>query len=85
MQKISFTINHLTGRGWQDTTGTTSVDETIGLKAGRDEFATARGTVKNWAKANLVLVNSTRITIKRDGVIVSKMTLNQGKWENEAL
>lgn len=85
MQKIEFTINHLTGRGWSDTTGTVTVDETIGLKAGRDEYATARGTVKNWAKSNLVLMNNTRITIKHGGAVVSRMNLSQGKWENEAL
>lgn len=34
MQTVNFTINHLTGSGWKDWTGTIKVDETIGIKAG---------------------------------------------------
>ena len=54
MQTVKYTIKHLTGTGWRDWRGTITVDETIGLRAGRDEYATARGTVKRLMRKTLM-------------------------------
>lgn len=83
MQNISFTITHLTGRGWRDTSGNGTVDETIGLKAGRDEYSTARGTVMGWARNNLILVNGTEFAVKVEGELVAQMVMRHGKWEHQ--
>lgn len=60
MQTVNYTINHLTGKGWSDMTGTITVDETIGLNAGRDEYATARGTVKKIIRNHTICHPATR-------------------------
>jgi hypothetical protein len=63
MQTVNFDIKHLTGKGWQYWSGTITVDETIGIKAGRDEYATARGTVKQLMRERTIMHPATRATL----------------------
>ena len=69
MQTVQYTIKHLTGAGWRESTGVITVDETIGTRAGRDEYATARGTIKKLMRRMVfhpatrarLIVNQTRV------------------------
>lgn len=84
MQTVEMTINHLTGKGWKDTNLTFSVDETIGTQAGRDVYATARGTaikfmrkffLANGTYARLAVNGQTHITIRlENGKFIKEMT-----------
>lgn len=82
MQTVNFNINHLTGKGWQDWSGTITVDETIGLKAGRDEYATARGTIKKFIREHTLCHPATRATMTiGDKFIIIR--LENGKFVHE--
>lgn len=83
MQTVKFTINHLTGKGWKDSSGTITVDETIGTKTGRDEFATARGTIKTIIRNKTICHPGTRARLVIDDKKVINIWLENGKFCND--
>ena len=52
MQKITFSYEIPGSNGSKTVTQSAVVDETIGIRAGRDIYATARGTAKKIAREN---------------------------------
>lgn len=73
MQEVNYRIDYLTGKGWKHLYGSASVDETLGLKAGRDVYAATRGTIMRKMRKMCtpsdawVWVDDIRISISFDG------------------
>lgn len=80
MQSVAMTLNHLTGSGWKDTRLTFSCNENIGLEAGRDIFATARGTAIT-AMRKAFLTNGTHATLVIDGKVIINISYSNHKFE----
>jgi hypothetical protein len=83
MQKIKMVIKYLSGNGWKNTSPVEFiVNEKIGIDAGRDEFATARGTAINLMKKNIhILMDGTECNLVVDNATAINIRLgNDGKW-----
>lgn len=81
MQTVKYTIKHLTGAGWRDWTGEITVDETIGTAAGRDVYATARGTIKKMMRKTVMQPATRARLIIGDKVI--NIWIDNGKFCND--
>lgn len=80
MQTVKYFITHLTNSGWKPLTGEVVVDEKIGLNAGRDEFATARGTIKKAIREHLFLYHGTKATLLVNDEHLINLEYADGKW-----
>ena len=80
MQAVKMTVNYLTGNGWKDAEVNFSCDEKIGLNAGKDIFATARGTGIMLVKKNFRLAQSMNFKLLIDNNTLIVISFDNGKF-----
>ena len=83
MQKIKFSYEVPGSNGSKSVTQVATVDEQIGLIAGRDIYATARGTAKRIARHHNPFA-WLRVRLEVDDYHV-EMSIKDGAWVVEAI
>ena len=83
MQKIKFSYEIPGANGSKTITQVATVDEQIGLVAGRDIYATARGTAKKIARFHNPFP-WLRVRLEVDDYHV-EMSIKNGAWVTEAI